>query len=856
MSEKPDNFLKRGVKSTLGYVAETFRLAGQKIDSMSPDVDRKIYRGPHRAQENKDEEEIPERFLNAETHGWYMGGINELNILRRIGQYAILPDEKGPLYNTQFIEASLHYLFAHLQEGEKAQFFVGRSFSEIFNGKESVKNSLPEEELIKLIYKIAKEKFGKGPESLEVKSLESEHESLFGRIRRTWDHETDSPDIGKAYGEYGEYYDEVPDEDHDGLYLAYIVTSIYDAIQKNSNLREMFLNMVPKENGLRSKVREELKTNQNAPGLYYGVTEVAIRLSDLLNGRSIQGGAGRQGVYDSFISKVVRGKTGIPELADLETQFAFKKFETLHLKTRSNPYKRSVEKHQAKVRRAIMLVLGITMLTTPIGKAVYTKVKNDHNRRDKIALSWKAQAAEATEGMAFCSEGKWCAPETENPDIFLRMADEAMVQVKLRYPMPVDSEKELLNLLRASILKKKEEMPHMYRNDEALINFVDEFVHDNLINTWFAERGITPEEPYANLRPYKKLLLETAKMKLEKDEGEIEEENNLTIDLDDAKYEGTLKKIGGFSPTDTYSYGTPKYELYIYTDPEGNEILMAKDAEGNKIKQYIELKKSEKNANGRNNEEVLKDLIKDAKYEFERWRESVAGEDNEDKYSLIFKGKQKVSTAKAKQVAKEYIDSMRIYSILRLRKYNQIFDDFCKMAQTASTVLRVPEEKIYKYDRIGRFEDPLGEFAFDLAKIEAYIDETGEFGTILLAKYPEEKVYTTERAWEASARFIRIFQTGWYSAPKPEDQICTPPNGKKLKETDNIYYKAPKAKKKPKKIEPPKEEPPRYGPPSPSQKSFFASHKIPGVESVIRQARLQTRRVQYDHRRLNRSYRT
>lgn len=832
MSEKPDNFIKRGANAVAGYFGRTFKEAHQKIESAEKDVRHKFFKGPNAPKE--EEGEVTERFLTSGNHAWYMGKLIELSPWEKAKKAAGFEVKRDPIYSAQFIEASLRYLFSHLKEGEVAKFIIGRELSEIFNGKENLKDAASEEELVKLIYKIAKEKFGKASKELIVTQISSGHQDLFSKLKESRNDENDSVDIEKAYGNSVGLEGPVL-----GTALG-IASFLYEAVKKNKEIRDMFLNMIPVENGLRKKVKEEITTNPNASIFYYGLTEVAIRLADILKGRYMQGGAGRQGVYDSFISKVVRGRTGFDELKELEKLFGEKHFETLHLKT-NNSSKKTVEKHRARVREAVMLAAGIAMIVTPVGKAIYEKKQAEQARRDKITLSWRAQAEEVTEDMRFCTEGKFCAEKERNPDIFLSIANNAMVQLKLRYPIPLDSEEELLNLLRAAILKTKWGMTGMNGNDVALIQFVDEFIQDDLIKTWFMERGIVPAEPYANLRPYRNLLGKTAGLKVEEDD--------IIIDLENGSYEGELKKIGGFTPTETSAYERPKYELYLYTSPDGTERIMAKGPDRNRLAEYIKYKKSEKEINGMSNTEIAEEVIEDIKKELmDRWDRLING-DHRDEHAtyMPYREDKKVSANMGKKAAKEYVDSMRKYSILDFIKYSSEFTNFCQASINNVGVLRIEESEVLKSDKIGRMEDPFGEFAYDLITHTYYDDERKESLETFLAKRPEENVYTTERAQEAAERFLRIYESHWYNAPKPEDRICTPPEGTPVFDM--------KKKTSIKDTETPKQVSTNTF--SNSSRRFpVASRKNPYDESVFQAARLQTKTSQHVRHRLDKLYRT
>ncbi|MFA6992579.1 MAG: hypothetical protein WC269_04875, partial [Candidatus Gracilibacteria bacterium] len=304
--------------------------------------------------------------LNRENAGFYLGRFIKNPVFDGVAEVLGIegdPKKKG-IYSPEFIAGMLDYAFSRMAYGsdKKINVFVCSIFGELFNGpSEIAERTMTFEEQKALILDIAKKRFGEYQAGcvnvVNIEDVEA-HKPLLGLLKGTFDEEkgVSSPDVLAVEG------DVKLNENASSLEIAQY---LYKAVKENQVLQEVFKNLMPE--GLQERTWGDKDDDDEefviTPRICYGLTEISIRLWEILNGRFIHGGVDRQGKYDEVIEKIVRGKNGgykkIPELQELFKLFEGKRFDTIHVDTERNPYKFRAERTIARIRLGIFAVLGL-----------------------------------------------------------------------------------------------------------------------------------------------------------------------------------------------------------------------------------------------------------------------------------------------------------------------------------------------------------------------------------------------------------------------------------------------------------------------------------------------------------------
>lgn len=260
-----------------------YKLAEQKFDKVKawltpPSKEYKTY--VSYSHNNHKVKELPTP-LSSTNHAFW------------IGKFPRKPDADENIYTKELLAGILDYMGANVPRGEKGVLYISRTLSELMNGHEDAKDCLSTEEQIALLYKL-KNKYAPDLE-LEIVDLEKSHmhSALFQELRK---HRLPAGvDTGWALGTG----DISLDCEQEELSLR-IARILYMASQKHPEFKAKLDKIVPKK--LQSKIPE-------IPSIpYYGLVEIAIRLSELLQGKSTHGGAERQKVYDNLIHALISPK--------------------------------------------------------------------------------------------------------------------------------------------------------------------------------------------------------------------------------------------------------------------------------------------------------------------------------------------------------------------------------------------------------------------------------------------------------------------------------------------------------------------------------------------------------------------
>jgi hypothetical protein len=696
-SEKP---AKSAYSKAVDYLKETVHDAFYK-PVMSDDsyVSHKI-----NGSTRKLEQEMP---LQSDAHDFNIGKIpRSVQSVRESVKAVFATDIKRPIYSPEFIEASLAYLLKNLKEGEKLQVVVYRVLSELFNGPKDVKNFLTTEEEIELIYRIAAQKFNRYGSTIEVVDLEKQpqHWDLFYVLRSCLDKESGIVDVEKAYG----MMNPPGLRGLDCPSSLKIACCLYAATKKDVTFRNAILKGLPAKMNAEGEV-----CNENSG--YYAMTEIAIRLCEIIAGKEVQAGVSRQHIYDDVVLRLIQGKKGtyrnVEALWPLFEKLDGRNIETIHINNIDNPVTHKKRRGNALKRLATgaasAAVLGLAVSGADYGISRYREKK--HN--EAVELEIREQVREQVRYDQYRSDYNIPMPPEYNEENVSHLAGEMLEQAHMRYKIPSALDADLKPLMLEYLLERRSELDVLFTNKYTTTNLVDLFIQKHKL--FLTSKGFEQGRPFQNLMSYFDLMQKTLNGK---DEFNVKE-GDVTFDCP-PQISGCpvdIGIIGLFRPTSSWS----TFELAV----------LKKD----KQKYFI--------ARSLYNNEGSSFPMPPRPYTSEegRW------------------------------AASEFIKTQRAYDVVHLlpdeaRMFRLIGADFTddeydyEVEATTRAFGGNREEQVYK--------DFMGEFEYRLIKTAAKKKkdgESGEYVDIFLARRPEESHYTLARAIEAAQLFkkARNVELNW-----------------------------------------------------------------------------------------------
>ncbi len=642
-------------------------------------------------------EKVEEPVLTSKNHGVYVGKFFEDTFAEGFQRFAGwgAPEQ---IYSDAFLEAALDYLFTHLAEGEKGQVIVARALSEIFNGDDDLKGAISVEDEMKKISDIAKRKFKKGPDALEVVNIEMlpEHLELFEKLRSCV--KSDGVmDIEAAFGGGEVALGANPS-------TLMIAKFLHEAMKKNSILENVFIHTVP----------EKIRQNKSKLGLakYYGLTEIAIRLREILCGRNIHMGVDRQGVYDDVIEKIVKGKKGgyknIQELEPLLKLFEGSRFETVHVDTKKNYFHLARVKAQAWTRVAVAATMT---LTAGVGLYETGKYRERTEHEEKQMLVRGTIADQLKEETFYLEDGpKFPIPKKFNVNHFQSIQKNFEEQLMLRYGISEGIIHELRPFIEEYLLQNKKMLDRMSHDSALLMKYIDLFLKERTL--YFQHKGIQIGRPNAHLAPYlrdhKKIMEDPAEIVHPVKANSTPGSWNLDVLTGDKFAVGNFRMIGGFMPS--VKYLIAPYELGIYTDQAGVHLL-------------------------------ARDRFKEKYGEGIHYYTSVEG----------------------KRAAEKYQDAMRKYDLLCVedleRAFNIAFNPHYFNYSPFPVTISDEDVRLYT---VRHCEDFYGEFSYDVVLYHAY-DGAERYYDVPVARKVGETHFTTAHGEEVAKRYFQAQRSHWFT---------------------------------------------------------------------------------------------
>lgn len=716
----------------------------------------------HRVKVGEAKEKGEKPVLTSDNHAFYIGKFIPFTFGEKVAKvmgWGDVNDKESDekLYTREFLEGCLDYQFRHLAKDEKARVVVGRSLSELFNGPEDVINALSLEDEKALVRKIAKKKFKKEEDDLDIVEFEEmlDHQLLYKVLREHVDEETGVVDFPKAMETVGKAMDEVAEEhdDKNGMFLhlklapgsleetriipeprsLIFAKHLYDAYENDDRFRGAIDSTVPKR----------LRYSGSDSVAYYGLTEIAMRLSDIRSGKVIHGGADRQEKYDEKIKKIIEGKNGgYRSMKALEPLFEAMEgcsFETLHLKTEENPHEVKKKRTLAQSRIAIFVALSAAAI---MGAYEFGKHVEEKEQKEKD-LAIRALLKTELEDETFYFE-KWAMDSKHNPEVFLGVLDDALNDLQHRYKLTPYETEEIRPIFMKYLLDNKDRVSMIHGGNIYLrVDLEDLFMQEYAI--YFQSKGIEIGRPYEELYrhlPYFQELLESNEDIVVDDKDEMDKGSGALA----AGLARTLKfdHIGTFYSGEG-KHGNNKYEFYIYTDNDGKRHIVAKSG--------VKTKNSTKPV-------------------------AMASIDEKIEYN-------EYSTERARAGIRQFIYSIRRLDALPLRQHEKLLSDIDTRVRfkndkdmCSGKTEDVSTMKIYGID--GTYKDTFGKFEFDFGTAYAYDAETNTPKLCLLAKSPSDKEFSEERAREMWKHHKEVFDA-WFNYTRGryiEDEFLPPDNAK------------------------------------------------------------------------------
>lgn len=501
-------------------------------------------------------------FLDNQNHAFYIGKLIRQSIRSKI--FGILSSSQESLYDENFVRGALEYLVKNLSPGQKAQIVIGPELSEIFNGANPEALSAAEEK--KLMVTLAKKMGPHVSDRITITNLDAipVHRELLDVLRQNRNDQTNEVYLDNVLRS------DQPIDFSSGPEPRVTPLKIARCLFMGTMEDPAFMNKIAK--GIPGKLKDVKE--YEIPKFGYSLTEIAIRLYEIINGRYIHGGASRQAVYDYVITGLLNqpNKHRAPSLQPLLQILREKKFETIHLDTDKNPHKKITGKKRAKRQLLTAAMLGTAVAAMP--PIVENRIEAHKEARAEEAIS--SVVKQRIKAMRIGFE-RFSSPM--NPEFIRSRLEYLIDEIEIRYGI-AKNDQITLNfpaLLQQFMLDRKELME--YPNGSTARNtslVVDLFIRENDI--LLKGKGINIERPYNNLWPYKDLLLKAA-------EGDAPPEIAKETDqLMRASYDhpvtdmsGMPKKIGIFrSHGMEYETTSTEYALFIY-EQNGERFLLARE---------------------------------------------------------------------------------------------------------------------------------------------------------------------------------------------------------------------------------------------------------------------------------------
>jgi len=530
-------------------LALSFNLPDLVSNSLArPEKDTYEYISRKRRVGYNDSLENTETVLTSENHGFYIGKFIANSHFEKALNVFGVNTKNERIYSVNFLLASLAYLKHSIGTGEKITIFIGRKLSELLNGETDVQNAYSNEQQRDLMYKLAQDpSIRLDNEQLDVRFFEEEylHKAVFQNLENAKDEETGIVDIDKVFANANLSFSDSPDSFQ-------IATVFYNAVKESEYLASIFENTMP------GKLADDPELPESSK--YYGMFEVAIRLTEILNGRNIHGGADRQNKYDKIIESIIKGKDrrllSIDALKPLLEIMKGFKFETIHVSTDNNYFRLKEISYRAQTRMLIYFVLFFASLFS----AFQAGYNSEQKKREKFEALIDEDIEENLSDVTFYFDHLISIEKEKNVEFFNSILEIMKEEFMVRYD--VDSsfmDSEFTALLKQFLINHKYVLNSMFSYKQDLVKYLDIFVKENSYYL-LSKMEHKFDRPYSHFEKYMDLF----------EEAESTEEN-YSIPLMSNQYKETSAEYIG-----KINDGYTSYEIYIERNILDSDRILAR----------------------------------------------------------------------------------------------------------------------------------------------------------------------------------------------------------------------------------------------------------------------------------------
>ncbi|MBN2306696.1 hypothetical protein JXD20_01810 [Candidatus Peregrinibacteria bacterium] len=704
--------------------------------------------------------------LEAGNHAFYLGKFIPPTTREKIADFMGWERERR-IYDKEAILAMIDYGIKHIRGfwyGQKGwhsnlQFVIIPALSRIFNDQVDDRRAIPAEEEAEMIRVLAKKHFRQTEVLVENAEEAPLHKDLFKTLKQA--KESGELDIEGALGGLEDLTLSAQPSSLELARFLYAISKEYEVLDM------AFEGTVPKA------------MNENPNAKYYGLCEVAVRLADILNGRSIHGGVERQEVYDQIIERLMKGKKGsYKKCAQLQPLFDLlegKSFETIHLKTAENYYSLAAKRTLARARLALALTLG----AAGVGGTYKAGVSYQQGVEEQRQKAMDAALEERVKNISFYYHSRYdtwhgVIDKSENLSIFNNLVKKCGQDLKNRYGIMPETFEKVEQVFKQYILDR-EDPNEMSKNDLERIDAVDRFAVANRL--LLMEHDIDISRPYAEQIPHQRLFTEAVERPETEDRQVVitvkrdtsafgansfkdfeQAERNLkecAIEADVAyrvlgDYNRTCK-VEGFYSVQSRIDEEPE-TVYVYKNPKTAEtLLVTRD------------KEAEKRAEEKNREEA------------EKYCKEVSPERKMECIGTRLRIIQVFSTQKAKPIAKQWLYTQERFDALQLHRF---YPQFTEMANASSLwndgeYACQGQEFVTVTGKPESYSDFRGRFGYEYLLAPIYDEDKHTDFRCFLARIPGEEKYTYEIAEQLRRRFEDMrhrgtdYAKGDYSGDEP-----------------------------------------------------------------------------------------
>lgn len=413
--------------------------------------------------------------LTLENHTLYLGKVTRSGFRDQVRAVLGGFPEGEQTYSFPILEAALREVFkATKAPDEPVQIYLGRYWSELFNGEEGLKDTLSVEDQVRLLRRLAK-KIGEDPQRLVITDVKDvgRHTALMKVLEASTVNGKFNPDLFSSIK--GELEGE-------SLVVAKI---LFDVLQENEELKKKLIQVAPKS----------LRQNEGVE--YYALFEVALHIADVLSGATVHSGVSRQkGVY-ALIRWLLNPQGQSKTQKDFQEKLKSKYGSNLKLELNSISVveKPSTLRRLEAQRAQRALIIGAVLnLGSCSGAFIAGQHYNEYEaEKNRNALEEKLD--EELSDLTFYFNGPVVKMDKDqNVGIFMRIVDRMEEELSLRYPS-LKGKIGRRDLIR-HLLENKFRLQGIYDSKSVLIREVDLLVQGHQVA--LLSEGVVLDRPYAH----------------------------------------------------------------------------------------------------------------------------------------------------------------------------------------------------------------------------------------------------------------------------------------------------------------------------------------------------------------------